>query len=50
MTASGWEFVRGWRDWAKRKKDSLTWTIVWGLLGGGDIRGLHGNGKKYNKD
>ena len=49
MTASGRE-VRGWRDRAKRKKDS--WTTVWGLLGGGEegIRRINGNGKRYNKD
>ena len=37
--------MRGWRDGAKRRKDAWTWTRVWGLLGGGDIRGLNGNGK-----
>ena len=34
---AGWQLVeggdvRGWRDWAKRKKDSWTWTTVWWLL------------------
>ena len=27
------------RDGAKRKKDSWTWTSVWGLLGGGEYKG-----------
>ena len=31
-----------------RKKDS--WATMRWLLGGGVIRGLNGNGKKYNKD
>ena len=34
----------------KKEKDSWTWTTVWWLLGGGGIKGLNGNGKKYNKD
>ena len=34
----------------KEKKDSQTWTLVWWLPGGGSIRGLNGNGKKYNKN
>ena len=25
--------VRGWRDWAKKRKDSWTWTTVWWLGG-----------------
>ena len=37
--------VRGWRDGAKREKDSQTWTTVSGLQGGGGIRGTNGNGK-----
>ena len=41
--------MREWRDQAKRKKDSWTWTTVWGLLGGGDIRGLSDNGKNIIK-
>ena len=50
MTASwGWREVRGWEDWAKRKKDSWTRTTVCWLLGGGGIRGLKGNEKKYHK-
>ena len=36
--------VRGWRDWAKKKKDSWTWATVWWLLGGRGIRGLNNNG------
>ena len=42
---SQWGAVRVWRDWAKRKRDSWTWTTLWWLLGKGDIRGLYGNGK-----
>ena len=37
--------VREWRDRAKRKKDSWTWTSVWRLLVGGGVRELNGNGK-----
>ena len=48
MTASGAE-VRGWRDGAKREKDSWTWTTVWGLLLEGSIRGLNDNGKNTRK-
>ena len=42
MTAGGgggW----GWRDGAKRKKDSWTWATV--IAGGGVLRGLNGNRK-----
>ena len=38
----------GWRDWAKRKKDSWTWTTVWWLWGGGSLRMINGIGKKYS--
>ena len=33
--------VRGWMDWAKRKKDSWTWTTVWWLLGTGGYKETH---------
>ena len=38
------ERLGGWRNWAKRKKDSWMWTTVWWLLGGVGIMEL--NGKK----
>ena len=31
--------ARGWRDWAKRKKDAWTWTTVWWLLEGWGDKG-----------
>ena len=43
---SRWQLVGdswGWRDWAKKEKDSWTWTTGWWLLG--DIMGLNGNRK-----
>ena len=36
----GWREVKGWGNWAKRKKHS--WTT--------GVRGLNGNRKKYNAD
>ena len=40
-----------WRDWAKRKKDSGTWTTVWWLWGWeGSIRGLNANRKNTIKN
>lgn len=40
---------QGWKNWAKRKTDTWTWTTVWWLLGGEGIQGLNDNGK-YNID
>ena len=42
--------VRGWRDWAQKKKDSWIWTTVWWLWAGRVIRGINGNRKMYNKN
>ena len=42
----GADWVKGWNDEAKGKKDSWTWTPVWWLQREGDIRGIIGNGKK----
>ena len=41
--------VSGWRDQAKRKKDSWTWTTMWLLQRGEGIRGLRGNRKNTIK-
>ena len=48
MTASGGG-VEGVEGWSKKEKDSWTWTTMWSLLGGGDIRRLNGNGKNTTK-
>ena len=51
MTASGGREVSRWRDWAKWRKDSWTWTTVWWLreeVGG--VRDLIGNGKNTVKN
>ena len=40
---------RGWRDWAKGRKDSWTWTAVGDCWGDSGIRGLNGNGKSTMK-
>ena len=47
-----WKIVEGsgWRDWAKRKKDSWTWARVWWCRKVGVIRGLSGNGKNTIKN
>ena len=62
MTAKVGDSDSGWRDWAKKKKDPLTQTVVWWLQDREcrvkwveveeDIRGINGNGKntiKINK-
>ena len=41
--------VSGWRDQAKRKKDSWTWTTMWLLQRGEGIRGLRGKRKNTVK-
>ena len=45
MTAGGAGEVRGWRDRAKRKKDSWTWKGCGECWGEWGIRGLNGSGK-----
>ena len=46
MTArgGGWWLASGGTE-QKRKKYSWTWTTVWWLQGGRDIRGINGKGK-----
>ena len=49
MESSRRGVVSGWRDWAKRKKDSWAWrTMCWLQVGEG-IRGLNGSGKNTVK-
>ena len=45
MTAKVWGEVRRWRDGAKRKRDMDNCVVI---VGEGSIRGVNGNGKKYN--
>ena len=44
-----WGVARGWRDLAKRKKDSRTQTTMWGLWSIGVIRCINDDGKNTIK-
>ena len=41
MLANRGQGGKGVQGLSKRKKDSWTWTTVWGLLGEGRLRGLN---------
>ena len=44
--SSGGRWFRRWRDRLKKKKDSWTWTTVWGLWG----KVVGGGGRDYKGD